>query len=69
MKVIFNGNKLACRRLVVQGHNVNTGWAIGLGEECDNLIRKSGQCGIRYAGKEIVPLFYDRGRDGIPRDW
>ncbi|TFH65791.1 MAG: glycosyltransferase family 1 protein [Candidatus Zixiibacteriota bacterium] len=74
MKVIFNGgiNFSVLDGWWCEGYNVNTGWAIGLGEEYDNLdYQDEVEANALYdtLEKEIVPLFYDRGRDGIPRDW
>jgi starch phosphorylase len=74
MKVIFNGgiNFSVLDGWWCEGYNVNTGWAIGLGEEYDNLdYQDEVEANAVYdtLEKEIVPLFYDRGRDGIPRGW
>jgi glycogen phosphorylase len=74
MKVIFNGgmNFSVLDGWWCEGYNVDTGWAIGLGEEYDNLdYQDEVEANALYdtLEKEIVPLFYDRGRDGIPRDW
>ncbi|MBI4250937.1 MAG: alpha-glucan family phosphorylase, partial [Candidatus Tectomicrobia bacterium] len=55
-----------------EGYRSDRGWSIGAGEEyqdagyqdkveCDNLFDRLEQ--------EIVPLFYDRSTDGIPRGW
>ncbi|OGL61104.1 MAG: alpha-glucan phosphorylase [Candidatus Tectomicrobia bacterium RIFCSPLOWO2_12_FULL_69_37] len=55
-----------------EGYRSDRGWSIGAGEEyqdagyqdkveCDNLFDRLEQ--------EIVPLFYDRSSDGIPRGW
>ena len=55
-----------------EGYNGENGWAIGNGEEYsdleyqDNVESKS----IYYLlENEIVPLFYKRGLDGLPRGW
>jgi len=55
-----------------EGYRSDLGWSIGAGEEyqdsgyqdkveCDSLFDRLEQ--------EIVPLFYDRSTDGIPRGW
>jgi starch phosphorylase len=48
------------------------GWSIGRGEELsDSEYQSHVEAGALYnlLEKEIVPLFYDRGSDGIPRAW
>jgi starch phosphorylase len=48
------------------------GWAIGRGEEYeDPQIQDDVESGALYdlLEREIVPLFYDRGPDGLPRRW
>jgi len=53
-------------------NNTQVGWSIGHGEEYDN---KDYQDDIEADSlydlleKEIIPLFYDRGQDGLPRGW
>jgi starch phosphorylase len=51
---------------------VRTGWAIGHGEFYeDNNYQDEVEANALYdlMEKEVVPLFYDRDRDGIPRGW
>ena len=55
-----------------EGYNLEFGWAIGHGEvykdhEAQDDIESRDIYNILE--KEVVPLFYQRGRDGIPRDW
>ena len=56
----------------VEACNVNTGWAIGQGEE---LRRREYQDEVESNAlynlleKELIPLFYNRGADGLPRAW
>ena len=55
-----------------EGYGVDTGWAIGGGKEyLDNnewdLIESKELYDILE--KEVIPLYYDRGRDDMPRGW
>jgi starch phosphorylase len=57
-----------------EGFTPETGWAIGHGEEYtdDQADYQDGvEANALYdlLEKEIVPLFYERGRDGLPRGW
>ena len=59
-----------------EGYNELTapdvGWAIGAGETYDNLEYQNkveSQALYDLLEKEIVPLFYDRGPDGLSREW
>jgi starch phosphorylase len=57
-----------------EGYTPETGWAIGHGEEYapDQADYQDGvEANALYDlfEKEIVPLFYERGRDGLPRGW
>lgn len=48
------------------------GWAIGHGEIYDNEeMQDAIESRVLYdlLEKEVVPLFYQRGRDGLPRGW
>ena len=48
------------------------GWSIGRGEmyrDPDEQDRVESQALYEILEKEVVPLFYDRGRDGLPRRW
>jgi glycogen phosphorylase len=57
-----------------EGYTPETGWAIGHGEEYTDA-QADYQDGVEANAlydlleKEIVPLFYDRGRDNLPRGW
>lgn len=56
----------------VEAYNVNTGWAIGRGEEYgDESYQDEVESHALYdlLEKELVPLFYSRGADGLPRGW
>ena len=55
-----------------EGYSNETGWAIGKEEEYDDLnyqdVVESSEM-YDLLEKEIVPLFYNRGEDGLPRGW
>ncbi len=55
-----------------EAYNVHTGWAIGRGEEyTDETLQDEIESNALYdlLEKEIVPLFYSRGADDLPRQW
>lgn len=74
MKVVFNGGLNAS---VLDGwwdeaYARDRGWAIGSGEEyTDTNLQDQIESDALYdlLDEEIVPLFYDRGSDGLPRGW
>ncbi|MBI2423866.1 MAG: alpha-glucan family phosphorylase [Candidatus Hydrogenedentes bacterium] len=48
------------------------GWSIGAGEMYDNTEeqdRVESEALYDILEQEVIPLFYERGRDGIPRGW
>jgi len=48
------------------------GWAIGRGENYDDYEYQDdveSQAVYNLLEKEVIPLFYERGRDNIPRKW
>jgi starch phosphorylase len=52
--------------------NPEVGWAIGHGEQyADESLQDDIESKALYdlLEREIVPLFYQRGRDGLPREW
>lgn len=62
----------------VEAHNANpnVGWAIGRGEQIGEGYTDAthqdtveGQLLFELLEKDIVPLFYQRGADNIPRQW
>ncbi len=56
----------------VEGYAPDTGWAIGSGEEYTDLAYQDeveSRTIYDILEKDLVPLFYQRGRDGIPRGW
>ena len=55
-----------------EGYSSETGWAIGAGEKYDDdalqdMVESKNLYEILE--KDIVPLFYDRGTDALPRAW
>jgi starch phosphorylase len=76
MKVIYNGG-LNCSILDgwwAEAYKPEVGWAIGNGEEYpeaewDHQDYIESQALYNILEKDIIPLFYDRGRDGLPRGW
>ena len=55
-----------------EGYTPEVGWAIGKGEEySDQDLQDDIESNALYnlLEKEVVPLYYDRGRDGLPRKW
>ncbi len=55
-----------------EGYNPEWGWKIGSGEEYDNLdYQDEVESRLIYETleKEIIPTFYNRGEDKLPRKW
>ena len=55
-----------------EGYNMDVGWVIGHGEEYDDIAEEARiESGALYdiLEREVVPMFYDRGRDGLPHAW
>jgi starch phosphorylase len=55
-----------------EGYDPEAGWAIGHGEEySDPKLQDEveGKALFDLLEREILPLFYARGRDGLPRGW
>jgi glycogen phosphorylase len=74
MKVAFNAglNLSILDGWWCEGYQGNNGWAIGKGEVYADLeYQNQVECGALYdlLEKEVIPLYYQRGNDGIPRDW
>ena len=56
----------------VEGYTPDVGWAIGRGEmygDPNTQDQLEGQALYDLLEKQIVPLFYDRTADGLPREW
>lgn len=76
MKVIYNGG-LNCSILDgwwAEGYDPSVGWAIGNGEEypeheAEHQDYVESQALYNTLEKDIIPLFYKRGRDNVPREW
>ena len=74
MKATVNG---ALNLSVIDGwwaeaYDPNLGWAIGRGEEYEDAdLQDRLEASTLYdvLHHEVVPLFYDRGPDGLPRRW
>jgi len=74
MKVAANGglNVSILDGWWAEGYAADVGWAIGAGETYDDLEYQNAvesQALYDLLEKEIVPLFYDRGADNLPRGW
>ena len=55
-----------------EAFNGENGWAIGHGEEYDDTFYQDeieAKAIYDLLENEVVPLFYDRSRDGLPRGW
>jgi starch phosphorylase len=55
-----------------EGYQPGLGWGIGSGEEYENpdyQNRIESQTIYNLLEKTVVPLFYERGRDNLPREW
>lgn len=55
-----------------EAYQPNIGWAIGRGEEYDDSEYQDeieSQAIYHLLEKEIIPLFYERGDDGLPQEW
>ncbi|MDR0908841.1 MAG: alpha-glucan family phosphorylase [Spirochaetaceae bacterium] len=55
-----------------EAYTPDVGWAIGHGEQyVDTNLQDEIESKALYdiLENEIIPLFYNRGRDGLPRDW
>ncbi len=74
MKVVPNG---ALNISILDGwwceaYTPDVGWAIGHGEQYDDLDYQDDiEANSLYdiLEKEVIPLYYDRGSDGLPRRW
>jgi starch phosphorylase len=74
MKVPLNGgiNLSILDGWWAEGYKGDNGWAIGAGEEyTDRDYQDQVESTSLYEiiEKEVVPLFYQRGPDGLPREW
>jgi starch phosphorylase len=74
MKVLPNGglNLSVLDGWWSEGYQAEAGWAIGKGEEYeDHVYQDQVESNALYdlLEKDIVPLFYSRSADGLPRPW
>ncbi len=74
MKVCVNGglNFSVLDGWWVEGYQQDNGWAIGAGEEYADLNYQDqveSRAIYDLLEQEIVPTFFARGADGVPRDW
>lgn len=74
MKVAFNGglNMSILDGWWCEGYQGNNGWAIGKGEVYDDIEYQNqveGRALYDLLEKEVIPHFYERGSDDIPRAW
>lgn len=74
MKVVFNGgiNMSVLDGWWDEAYDATAGWAIGHGEVyTDAYYQDEVESAALYdlLEKEVIPLFYDRGKDGRPRAW
>lgn len=74
MKVIANGglNFSVLDGWWDEGYDASLGWKIGNGEEYDDIDYQDeieSRLIFETLEKEIVPTFYDRGDDKLPRGW
>jgi starch phosphorylase len=76
MKVIYNGglNFSILDGWWDEAYDHEVGWAIGNGEEypedqAEVQDRLESEALYNILEQDIVPLFYNRGRDGLPREW
>jgi starch phosphorylase len=74
MKATYNGvlNLSVLDGWWCEGHDRNNGWAIGAGEtyrDAEYQDEVESKALYKVLEDEVVPLFYDRGADGMPRKW
>jgi starch phosphorylase len=74
MKVAMNGglNLSILDGWWAEAYNPGVGWAIGMGEEYEDTDQQDyieSNALYDLLEKDIVPTFYDRGSDGLPRRW
>lgn len=76
MKVIYNGglNFSILDGWWAEGYSPAVGWAIGNGEEypeadADHQDQVESEALYNILEHEIIPMYYERARDGLPREW
>jgi starch phosphorylase len=73
-KIVLNGglNLSILDGWWAEAYDAQNGFAIGRGETHTNLDAHDGRDGddlLRTLREEVIPLYYDRDRDGLPRKW
>ena len=74
MKVPINGgiNMSILDGWWCEGYEADNGWAIGAGEEYTDLTYQDeveSRSLYELLERELTPMFYQRGNDGLPRAW
>ncbi|MBZ0299614.1 MAG: alpha-glucan family phosphorylase, partial [Anaerolineae bacterium] len=76
MKVIYNGglNASILDGWWAEGYDPAVGWAIGNGEEypeheAEHQDYVESEAIYNILEQDIIPLYYQRTRDGLPREW
>jgi starch phosphorylase len=76
MKVVYNGglNFSILDGWWAEAYNPDVGWAIGNGEEyretqTEQQDHIESQALYNVLEQDIIPTYYERGRDGLPRQW
>jgi starch phosphorylase len=76
MKVIYNGglNFSILDGWWAEGYTPEVGWSIGNGEEYpeyewDHQDFVESEALYNVLENDIIPMFYDRSRDNLPREW
>jgi starch phosphorylase len=74
MKAAFNGvlNLSILDGWWAEAYNGRNGWAIDSGQEYDDVYEQDNADAdalYKVLEEEVVPLYYQRDRDGIPRGW
>ncbi len=76
MKVIYNGglNVSILDGWWAEGYDPSVGWAIGNGEEypeheAEHQDYVESEALYNVLEQDIIPLFYQHTRDGLPREW
>jgi starch phosphorylase len=74
MKAAFNGvlNLSILDGWWAEAYNGRNGWAIDPGQEYDDVYEQDNADAdalYKVLEEEVVPLYYQRDRDGIPRGW
>jgi starch phosphorylase len=73
-KVVLNGglNLSILDGWWAEAYDGLNGFAVGMGEthsSVDVHDARDGQALLRVLTDEVIPLYYDRDRDGLPREW